>query len=103
MSLGQGSAPYNPRSQLLPPSPGASLSVENSAFSNGKAVKTCILTLEVRVPIQVSTKPGKRGRRQGSPVNGRDGSDDVTSLQNGKLQLFSLLPNLIFFLIRSWF
>ena len=84
VALGRGSAPYNPRSQLLPPSPAASLSVENSAFSNGRTVKTCILTLDVTVPFQVVTKQSRRGRKQGSLVNGRDGSDDVSTLQNGK-------------------
>lgn len=63
--LGQGSAPFNPRSQLLPVSPSASVSVPNGTFKSGKTSRTCILSLQVSVPYRVSSKGvTKKGRKK---------------------------------------
>jgi len=63
--LGQGSAPFNPRSQLLPVSPAASVSVPNGKLKSGKTSRTCILSLQVSVPYRVNTKgTKKRGRKK---------------------------------------
>ena len=67
--LGQGSAPFNPRSQLLPVSPSASVSVPNGTFKSGKTSRTCILSLQVSVPYRVNnkgvTKRGKKKKKAG--------------------------------------
>ena len=62
--LGQGSAPFNPRSQLLPVSPSASVSVPNGTFKSGKTSRTCILSLQVSVPYRVSKGATKKGRKK---------------------------------------
>lgn len=62
--LGQGSAPFNPRSQLLPVSPSASVSVPNGTFKSGKTSRTCILSLQVSVPYRVNKGVTKKGRKK---------------------------------------
>lgn len=62
--LGQGSAPFNPRSQLLPSAPEACVSVQNGTFKSGKTSRTCILSLQVSVPYRVNGKGTKKRRKK---------------------------------------
>lgn len=62
--LGQGSAPFNPRSQFLPASPSSSVSVPNGTFKSGKTSRTCILSLQVSVPYRVNSKAPKKKRKK---------------------------------------
>lgn len=78
--LGQGSAPFNPRSQLLPASPSACVSVHNGTFKSGKTSRTCILSLQVSVPYRVNAKGTKKKRKKkkaGEPQS------DVGEEENG--------------------
>ena len=74
--LGQGSAPFNPRSQLLPDSPLASVSVPNGTFKSGKTSRTCILSLQVSVPYRVNSKGvmkrGRKKKKAGEPLADAD-------------------------------
>ena len=77
--LGQGSAPFNPRSQLLPASPSASVSVPNGTFKSGKTSRTCILSLQVSVPYRIHSK-GPKKKRKKSTVGGQS---DLGEAENG--------------------
>ena len=56
--------PFNPRSQLLPTSPTASISIPNNMFKSAKNSKLCILTLQASVPYRRRSKNGKKGKRK---------------------------------------
>lgn len=77
--LGQGSAPFNPRSQLLPASPSASVSVPNGTFKSGKTSRTCILSLQVSVPYRIHSK-GPKKKRKKSTVGAQS---DLGEAENG--------------------
>ena len=80
--LGQGSAPFNPRSQLLPVSPSSSVSVPNGTFKSGKTSRTCILSLQVSVPYRVNSKGvKKRGRKKKKA--GAESLSDAVEDENG--------------------
>lgn len=77
--LGQGSAPFNPRSQLLPASPSACVSVPNGTFKSGKTSRTCILSLQVSVPYRIHSK-GPKKKRKKSTVGAQS---DLGEAENG--------------------
>lgn len=85
--LGQGSAPFNPRSQLLPVSPSASVSVPNGTFKSGKTSRTCILSLQVSVPYRVNSKGvmkrGRKKKKAGGPL--ADAVEDENGMFRDKL------------------
>lgn len=81
--LGQGSAPFNPRSQLLPVSPSASVSVPNGTFKSGKTSRTCILSLQVSVPYRVNSKGTKKKRKKKNAV---ESQSDATQEENGMIR-----------------
>ncbi|PFX29034.1 polycomb protein suz12-like [Stylophora pistillata] len=82
--LGQGSAPFNPRSQLLPVSPSSSVSIPNGTFRGGKTSRTCILSLQVSVPYRVNNKStkkrGKKKKNAGEPLS--DAAEDENGVDD---------------------
>ncbi|XP_015778039.1 PREDICTED: polycomb protein suz12-B-like [Acropora digitifera] len=87
--LGQGSAPFNPRSQLLPASPSASVSVPNGTFKSGKTSRTCILSLQVSVPYRIHSKGPKKKRKKStvgaqSDLGEAENGMDKTVLESGQ-------------------
>lgn len=90
--LGQGSAPFNPRSQLLPVSPSSSVSIPNGTFRGGKTSRTCILSLQVSVPYRVNNKSTKkRGKKKnaGEPLS--DAAEDENGMPLHKRMLVTHL------------
>lgn len=77
--LGQGSAPFNPRTQLLPVSPSASVSVPSGTFKSGKTSRTCILSLQVSVPYRINGKGTKKKLKK----KAGDSQSDVPEEENG--------------------
>lgn len=77
--LGQGSAPFNPRTQLLPVSPSASVSVASGTFKSGKTSRTCILSLQVSVPYRINGKGTKKKLKK----KAGDSQSDVPEEENG--------------------